>query len=113
MPCTNDYGPNVTIDREDDIHSGRNAARLCAIMKVLDAKGMSKKVLDTVDWKEAGTSRKSFQKWWTAHQERDAVLKQREAELRTKKERAKALALKPWSELTNAERRLVSDFFED
>lgn len=106
MPCNSDYGDN-NIRYEERLHDGVNAARLCGILQVLKAHGLEQKVLDEVDWKEVGTTRHKFDRWWAHHQKADLARKEREARVKNEKKQARKLANKPWADLSKPERALV------
>lgn len=107
MPCF-DHRPDVVY--EERLHNGENAARLCAVFTVLESKGLLGKVLGAVDWKEAGVSRTSTDRWWAKHKKLDAARREEERRRKAERKRAEKLALKPWAELNREERDLVRRF---
>jgi hypothetical protein len=109
MPCR-DGGPDVVY--EEKLHNGVNAARLCAVFKVLESKDLLTKVLDAVDWKGAGVSRTGTDNWWEKHQKIDATRKELKKKERLNMKKAKALSLKSWASLSKAERQLVNRYVD-
>lgn len=107
MPCRDDYPREILVEK---LHDGVNAARLCAIMACLEGKEALTKVLDSVDWNEAGTSRSRLEKWWIDHKKIDADRRESERKELVRKKRAKSLANKPWKDLTQKERDLVQRY---
>lgn len=64
-------------------HDGRDAyrtvfeyrdAQLCAILTVLERKGILKEVITADDWREAGVSSAGLFAWWKEHQKADCAL---------------------------------------
>lgn len=110
MPCTDNY-PNIVY--EERKHDGKTAARLCAVMTVLEDKKLLAKVLDAVDWKDSGVTRTGTEKWWRDHKEIDAQRKKREAVEAKKRKEAETLANKPWKSLTKEQRELVQRYSKD
>lgn len=121
MPCS-DGG--YTAEQQDKINAKERkaerekrmiAAMLCAICTALESsgkpgmKGINRlpKILDKVDWEEAGVKRTEFAVWWDRHKEEDRI--RRDAEAAQKKQaqdedRQKAAAL---AKLTPRERALL------
>lgn len=79
MPCT-DGGPSIEQQREP----GRVAACLCGILSSFECTGFGrngltvKGVLDAVDWKEVGVTRKWLEGWWEEHKREDRERKREE-----------------------------------
>lgn len=55
---------------------------LCGIMSVLEAEQSLKRVLDKVDWREAGVTRAFAERWWKNHKEDDEERRREEEEER-------------------------------
>ena len=90
MPCSDGVGWNTRVEYVED---GVQTKRLCAIATVLQARGSLSIILDNVDWKEAGTSRRGFDEWWARHQREDADRRAREKKERdAKREKERVLA---------------------
>lgn len=87
------------------------AAMLCAICTVLEApgkpgmKGINQlpKILDKVDWEEAGVKRTEFAVWWDQHKREDEERREREAKEAKLDARKKAALAK----LSLADRRVL------
>jgi len=102
MPCRDEYA-----DREMELKEAKKAAMieasLCGILRVLDVPYDKEKILELVDWKEAGVTRKEFETWWMGHRRKDQLRKMAEEEAKRKEDvKAKALA-----KLTPEERELL------
>ena len=58
-------------------------ASLCAVLTQME-KSMTEKTfkqyIDSIDWKEAGVSKREFVEWWADHKLEDAMRRQREAD---------------------------------
>lgn len=93
MPCR-DGGPMIDYDEERRNVQKANRlanleATLCGVLTVLrDAEHVKDlfgdddnvgAVLDNVDWKEAGVTRKWAEDWWIKHQEEDIARRKKEA----------------------------------
>lgn len=113
MPCF-DGRDSVRTEYQEMIHNGKNAARMCGILKVLETKGILTKVLDAVDWKDAGVTRKGFDKWWADHKKHDAFRKKEEEAARKRKaEEAKKYRLlkaKKGSDLTKEDLKFLLNY---
>jgi hypothetical protein len=118
MPCNDsrdDYGVTVPDKEYNDLKD--TEAMLCGITKVLEShrdqciigvennggENILDNVLNDVDWKEVGTSKKKFYAWWTKHKAADAAKKADKELICDKANRVKA-ALK---KLTPEERKLL------
>lgn len=96
MPCT-DGGPSPEQEREERAIP----AWLCAIATVLEERHTLDDVLDSVDWKECGATRRQFERWWKRHKWEDAERRRQEAEdIKTERLRKQAIA-----KMTPAQRR--------
>lgn len=60
-------------------------AMLCALAGALDQTTLTR-LLDGIDWAEAGVSREEFDNWWSAHQMEDAHRRRREADAKHREE---------------------------
>jgi hypothetical protein len=77
----------------EKLHDGRNAARLCAVFRVLERRGLLNEVLDNANWAGSGVSQRSTEAWWSEHKALDQQKKEREiAEEQRKRDREAALA---------------------
>lgn len=74
MPC-DDYGPSghMTITKFE--------AMLCAFVTKLAVTDRLDKVVESIDWNEAGVTRREFESWWQAHLTKDTARRRREAAL--------------------------------
>lgn len=103
MPCSSDYGPSIHTEYVEKEHDGKMAARLCAVLTTLEARGWLHQTLDNIDYKEAGITRKSLQNWWNEHKQRDVERRLREQE-EARRMRVKRNAL---AKLTDAEKKAL------
>lgn len=100
MPCYEPSGADYTRAEQQD-RANKLEAVLCGIFTVLDAKGLT--LLDSVNWKEVGVSRRWAERWWEKHLEQDRLRKERKT--REIKEAAEADAA--LAKLTTRERELL------
>lgn len=76
MPCRVD-GPIIFFEEDE----GQNTrAILCGVFTVLEQKNALLGVLDGVDWREVGVSKRTALVWWRKHKRADARRRQAEAE---------------------------------
>lgn len=80
MPCSD--GSDYV--REVQVESGTQTQRLCAVFTVLERQRALDKVLDSVNWEEAGVTRASTEAWWQRHKREDLARRKREREARMK-----------------------------
>jgi hypothetical protein len=85
---------------------------MCGILTVLEKSKKLESTLNTVDWKEAGTSKERLLKWWEKHKKQDAERRAREKEEADNRKRAARLSAKPWKTLTQDERNFVLQWGE-
>lgn len=104
MPC---YDSRNAPGYSEDTYSIQRAliaeARLCAIMRVLEARGILGKVIDQADWCEAGTAEYPIQDWWKEHKKEDAK-RHKEVEADAKRQ---AVAHEAYKSLTPAQRKAL------
>lgn len=79
MPCT-DGGAPYPPSREEILDEMVPTAALCAFIQALPVPALQK-LLERIDWKEAGITRDELMEWWRNHQRRDAERKAAAAEL--------------------------------
>ena len=105
MPCNDGgYDRDIITLTQDSYDMYQNiAAMLCGIATVLEDDGDLSSVLDKVDWKESGGSKKKFKAWWASHKAADAERKAEEETIREKAERVEEILAK----LTPEERKLI------
>lgn len=88
MPC-NDSWPD---GRVTEVESGTQTQRLCAVFTVLERQRALSKILDVVDWAEAGVTRASTEAWWARHKKEGLARRNRERDARlAKAERERVL----------------------
>jgi hypothetical protein len=89
MPCNSwGSGPEpLTVY----VEKGVQTARLCAVFKVLESKGILGEVMHVVDWKEAGVDRMKTLQWWEKHKEEDRQRLIREQKQRETARQKKAI----------------------
>lgn len=102
MPCY-DGGQRDEDERQVRQDAHEMKAILCGLLTVLDRKSQTDNVLDLVDWKEVGVSRKKVHGWWMAHRAEDEMRLAKEADTKRKK-LVKEQALK---KLTDEERKIL------
>lgn len=76
---------------------------LCAVMTVLEQQGALRKMLDAIDWTEAGIREASLQSWWDQHKQNDKARRQREAS----DKRREKIAQEAYDKLTPAQREAL------
>lgn len=86
MPC-NDWGggpgPHV-VYRDLEIHGLRIKdfqALLCGSFTLAEKTGTLDDLLDKMDWKEVGVSRKTTLEWWEKHKKEDELRRKEEAHI--------------------------------
>ena len=85
MPCRTDGWDEPVKPRKETRHGMDIAdfeAVLCGILTAASEGilvGRVDGLMDVVDWKEAGVSRKTVEAWWKRHQKEDADRRAREA----------------------------------
>lgn len=77
MPC-NDGGGNVRTEYIEIEHTGRMAARLCAVLTVLEKRGLLDEVVGMIDFKGAGVGPRDLSTWWAKHKRIDEEKRERE-----------------------------------
>lgn len=84
MPCRyDDFGKtegSYVNDKELDLLWDYEAA-FCAVMTALESEptgGWKNKVIDTIDWKESGLTKKRFNEIWKIHKAKDEKRKAQE-----------------------------------
>lgn len=99
MPCSDGgyYDRIYDEDRRRDL--GEREAMLCAALTVLKANNL----LNKINYKEAGVTKKALEEWWAGHQRQDAM-RRAEERRRAEQKRTKEEALK---KLTPAERKAL------
>lgn len=103
MPCNDGYGPGHTVEYVEREHDGKMAARLCAVLSVLEHNKSLDHILNQVNWREAGVSKAGLERWWNDHKLMDQQRKARERNER-ERQRTKEAALK---KLSPAERKAL------
>jgi hypothetical protein len=110
MPCRDISDEEYA--RHDRQERDNLAAALCAVLSVME-KNMPantfNQYINTIDWKEAGITKKWLTTWWTKHKAKDAERRAYEAKERAKKERIKHLREK--MNLTEEEWSLLKEGF--
>ena len=110
MPCRDDR--DTEYDRVAARERANIEAALCAVLSVME-KNMPANTFDqyinTIDWTEAGITKKWLTKWWERHKALDAERRVYEAKEREKKERIKHLRQK--MNLTEEEWALLKEGF--
>lgn len=96
MPCR-DYIPGEQDRRSDIKELSLIRASLCALLTVME-KNMTPDTFDqyikSIDWKEAGVTKREFLSWWEDHKIEDEKRRKREAEEKREKEIRKAALAK-------------------
>jgi len=110
MPCRSETDGERVVYVSDDRSKKDLAmveAMLCAVLTVAknskDLAALDTNLINAIDEKESGVSVESLKSWWTKHQERDRIRRQREQIFEHKKQ-ARAAGL---AKLTLAERRAL------
>jgi hypothetical protein len=75
MPCHDPIDPFYA---EQEI--SRLRAMVCAVAGALDQQKTLTKLLDSIDWNQAGVTRQEFDDWWSEHQMQDALRLRQEAD---------------------------------
>lgn len=102
MPCT-DGGVPYPEDREEAKELETIRVSLCGIMKYLEDTEQLESVIEGVDWRECGISRKRLTAWWHQHKVEDETRRYTEfKDKERKKARESALA-----KLTKEEREAL------
>jgi folylpolyglutamate synthase/dihydropteroate synthase len=101
MPCNDGGYANQYVQTLQNAQ-----AALCGITKVLDQQNFLNKILDAVDWQEAGISRTDFQVWFEQHKEQDAARRRRQHE----EQRRAQLIQQAQSKLTPEEIRALKGY---
>jgi hypothetical protein len=104
MPCRDYYDDHPA----PDLHGAELAVvgpALCAILRALaKEKGLLMEgLLNQVDWRQAGVTKKEVLDWWKKHEEQDRIYQEEKAR-RAAEKKAKKAALE---KLTPEERKLL------
>lgn len=102
MPCLNNYRDST--DHADHVELMNLRATLCAVFHVMEDVGQLDKLLDKLDYKEAGVKRKQITSWWAEHKAADERRRAREVD----DERRRVLAANARSKLTNEELKALT-----
>jgi hypothetical protein len=119
MPCT-----YYTPEEERDIahrehtktaHQLKNIeAMLCGVLSCLEVDGGFDRVIDRLDYKEMGVTKKQVLDWWHDHQEQDKSRRETEERVRLAREKAaveererKRIAKKALEKLTAKEKKAI------
>ncbi len=90
MPCSDGgWSDEVRVSRDDVAEHNMLEASMCGMLTALETKlGVDElnKVLDLVDWEEAGVKRRTLGLWWKKHKEKDEKRRAREAAEKRKEE---------------------------
>ncbi len=90
MPCFDGgWNDEVRVSRDDVAEHNMLEASMCGILTALESKlGVDElnKVLDLVDWDEAGVKRRTLGLWWKKHKEKDEKRRAHEAAEKRKEE---------------------------
>ena len=103
MPCRDYYDDHPEAPYKEELSVV--APALCAVFRALaKEKGLLMEgLLNQIDWKEAGVSKKQVLDWWKNHEEQDRLnLERKEREAAAKKLKKDALA-----KLTPEERKAL------
>ena len=92
MPCyggpVSDYEESVQYVANLKKNIERLEAALCGIMTI------DPTIVDKVDWKEVGITKRQHMNWWKEHQEKDAKRKEKEEQARLEAERKREREIK-------------------
>jgi hypothetical protein len=90
MPCSDGgWSDEVRVTRDDVAEHNMLEASMCGILTAFENKlGVDElnKVLDLVDWEEAGVKRRTLGLWWKKHKAKDVERRAREEAARRKEE---------------------------
>lgn len=90
MPCFDGgWSDEVRVTRDEVAERKMLEASMCGILTAFETKlGVDElnRVLDLVDWDEAGVERRTLGIWWTKHKKRDEERRAREEAIRRKDE---------------------------
>jgi hypothetical protein len=102
MPCISDY-PDDEAERK--LHMMETV--MCGLLSSMNDREQDK-LLDKIDWKEVGVSKKRFLNWWIDHRKRDEARRKREArQALAEKKVNKLLGNKDIQDISEAEAELL------